>query len=304
MPQTAQVSASETDNIQKYIRFMSPEGSDTKAAQKVWKSLQPALPGMLERFYSDLLAQDELRSKMGTHIDDTGPLKNAQSKHWDYIFNNEPDLEFIGQAARIGQAHVKIGLRAEWLMSAFGRLLNEAIPVLVRKHRLSPSALTDAMQALVTRFFLDMILAQRAFETEQRRREDIRERETTGLSNLRSTADSICELNDLVMAMALLSRNTQEANENGQSISAAADQLVASIGQISENSECAAEDANQTNHAAKDGLEKMSAVSQAIGEISTTSRQTSKSLSDLNEAASQIGEFLSVIQSIADQTNL
>ena len=59
------------------------------------------------------------------------------------------------------------------------------------------------------------------------------------------------------MAMALLSRNTQEANTNGQSISAAADQLVTSIGQISENSEGAANEAIQTNNAAKDGLDKL-----------------------------------------------
>ncbi|ASP36410.1 methyl-accepting chemotaxis protein [Labrenzia sp. VG12] len=294
----------ENDNISKYLQFMSDAGSNTASAQRAWKTLQPALPGILNRFYDTLLKQEELRQKMGVHEKNTSALKSAQAKHWDYIFNHDPDLEFIGQAARIGQAHVKIGLRAEWLMSAFGRLLNELLPVVVRKNRFSQGAMVRDLQAVVTRLFLDMILAQRAFETEERRQEEVLARETTGLTNLRTTATTICELNELVMAMALLSRNTQEANANGQSISAAADELVASIGQISENSEGAAEEANQTNNAAKDGLNKMSAVSKAIGDISSTSRQTSQSLTDLSEAASQISEFLSVIQSIADQTNL
>jgi len=294
----------ETDNIAKYIRFMSSTGNDTATAQKAWKSLQTALPGILDRFYDELLKQDELRQKMGVHEKNTTHLKGAQTRHWDYIFNNDPDLEFIGQAARIGQAHVKIGLKAEWLMSAFGRLLNETLPVIVRKNRFSQGAMIRDMQAVVTRLFLDMILAQRAFETEQRRLDELEQRETIGLNSLRTTATTISELNEIVMAMALLSRNTQEANANGQSISAAADQLVASIGQISENSEGAADEANHTNNAAKDGLTKMSAVSKAIGDISSTSRQTSQSLADLSDAASQISEFLSVIQSIADQTNL
>lgn len=294
----------ETENIDKYLRFMSDAGSNTATAQRAWKSLQPALPGILDRFYNDLLAEEELRQKMGHHQDNTSRLKNAQTGHWDYIFNNEPDLEFVGQAARIGQAHVRIGLKAEWLMSAFGRLLNEAIPVIVKKHRFSQGAMIEVLQSVVTRFFLDMILAQRAFETEQRQIEEIEERDTVGLINLRTTANTICELNELVMAMALLSRNTKEANANSQSISAAADQLVASIGQISENSQGAAEEAQSTNGAAKDGLNKMAAVSDAIGDIAATSQQTSHSLADLNAAASQISEFLSVIQSIADQTNL
>jgi methyl-accepting chemotaxis protein len=294
----------ETDNISKYIQFMSNSGSDTTAARKAWSSLQSALPGILDRFYEELLKQDELRQKMGVNESNTTPLKKAQSKHWDYIFTHDPDLEFIGQAARIGQAHVKIGLKAEWLMSAFGRLLNEILPVIVKKNRFSQGAMIRDMQSVVTRLFLDMILAQRAFETEQRRLEDMEKRETIDLINLRTTADTICELNEIVMSMALLSRNTKEANANGQSISAAADQLVASIEQISENSEGAADEAKHTNNAAKDGLSKMSAVSKAIGDISSTSRQTSQSLADLSEAASQISEFLSVIQSIADQTNL
>jgi len=304
MAAISQKNTVETDNIAKYLAFMSRDGSSVSSAQRAWKTLEPALPEILDRFYTDLLAQEELRQKMGANQNDTSPLKNAQTKHWQYIFNNEPDLEFIGQAARIGRAHTRIGLRAEWLMSAFGRMLNEAIPVIVKKHRFSQSATIEALQSVVTRFFLDMVMAQRAFETEQRRLEEMEKQETVGLQNLRATANSICELNELVVSMALMSRNTQEANENGQSISAAADELVASIGQISENSEGAAEEAVQTNGAAKDGLTKMTAVSKAIDDISATSRQTSSSLADLNEAASQIGEFLSVIQSIADQTNL
>jgi len=300
----AQNNLEKTDNIAKYIDFMSPAGSSTASAQKAWNMLQPALPGILDRFYASLLAQDELRQKMGDHQKDTSGLKGAQTKHWDYIFNNEPDLEFIGQAARIGKAHVRIGLKAEWLMSAFGRMLNETLPYIVKKNRFSQGAMIDAMQAVVTRFFLDMIMAQRAFETEERRLDELEKRETSGLSSLKTTANTICELNELVMSMALLSRNTQEANANGQSISAAAEELVASIGQISNNSDGASQEANQTNAAAKDGMDKMTAVSKAIDDISSTSRQTSQSLADLSDAASQIGEFLTVIQSIADQTNL
>ncbi|MBN9669324.1 CZB domain-containing protein [Labrenzia aggregata] len=283
---------------------MSTTGSSLDSASRAWGVVRPALPALLERFYEDLVKTEELREKLGAHEKNTNPLKSAQTKHWEYLFTHDPDLEFVGQAARIGQAHVRIGLRAEWLMSSFGRMLNEIIPVVVKKNRFSQSAQIEMLQTVVTRFFLDMILSQRAFETEERRMLDAKEKETTGLMGLRTTANTVCELNEIVMSMALLARNTQEANEKGQSISAAADELVASIEQISENSEGAAQEATETNNAAKDGLTKMTAVSKAIGEIATTSRQTSQSLAELNEAASQIGEFLTVIQSIADQTNL
>jgi len=304
MNSKASKASKDSTDLSKYIRFMSPAGENEAAVKRSWSLLESILPGILDRFYEDLLASEELREKLGPHSQNTSPLKNAQIEHWRYIFENEPDLEFIGQASRIGRAHVKIGLRSEWLMTAFGRLLNDAIPHIVHKYRFSGGKITETLQAMISRLFLDMILAQQAFETGERQLRDEYERETRGLDNLRNTANTICELNELVMSMALLSRNAQEATANGHSISAAADQLVASIEQISENSEGASADAQQTNEAVKDGLSTMAAVSGAVSEISDTSQQTSQSLHELNTAASQIGEFLTVIQSIADQTNL
>jgi len=290
--------------VDRIADFMVPGGVSEKTVKQAWASLEPSLPGILERFYDGIMGFDELKAKLGTHGSDTTKLKGAQQKHWKYIFNNPPDLEFQGQAARIGQAHVRIGLSGPWLMAAFGRIIAEAIPVIVAKHRFSPSRIEAELTAFVSRFFLDMILVQKAFEDGTRMQRAHDEMAKKNLSSLQNIADTICELNELVMGMAMLSRNTREANESGQTISAAASQLVASIEQISENSAGAADEAVSTNTAASEGLSTMAAVSGAIEEIAQTSEQTSMSLSELHTASAQIGEFVAVIESIANQTNL
>jgi methyl-accepting chemotaxis protein len=76
------VKPSETANLSKFIDFMTPKGSSTHASKKVWKDLQPAMPNMLDRFYNDMLANEELRAKMGSNAANPKSLKNAQSKHW------------------------------------------------------------------------------------------------------------------------------------------------------------------------------------------------------------------------------
>jgi len=293
-----------TNKLDELLDFMLPKGGSEKAVKEAWHTIEPRLPEIMDRFYDKMIATDALRTKMGDHAKKPDGLKKRQFSHWEYMFNNAPDLEFEGQAAKIGQAHVKIGLDAEWLLAAFGRLLNETIPVVMSHHRFSRSKATETVQALISRFFLDMIMAQKAFEETDRLIKSNEQREVKNLQSLTNTATTVCEMNEIVMSVALLSRNTQQASENGQSISAAADQLVASIEQISENSEGAAQEADSTTAAAQDGLTKMQAVSQAITDIAETSQKTSSSLSDLNQAASQISEFLSVIETIANQTNL
>ncbi|GGB49622.1 hypothetical protein GCM10011316_22190 [Roseibium aquae] len=301
---TSNIANTDTMQLGELLDFMLPKGGSEKSVKEAWHTIEPRLPEIMERFYDKMIATDALRAKMGDHAKKPDGLKKRQFSHWEYMFNNAPDLEFEGQAARIGQAHVRIGLDAEWLMAAFGRLLNEAVPVVMAHHRFSRSKATETVQALISRFFLDMILAQKAFEEADRLSKDNEQREVKNLESLKITANMVCDLNEIVMSVAQLSRNTQSASENGQSISAAADQLVASIEQISTNSEGAAQEADATTASAQDGLTKMQAVSQAMSDIAETSQKTSSSLSDLNEAAMQISEFLTVIETIANQTNL
>ena len=70
----------ETDNITKYIKFMSSTGSDTSSAQTAWNSLQKHLPDILDRFYKELVSHEELRQKMGAHEKNTVDRLWAESE--------------------------------------------------------------------------------------------------------------------------------------------------------------------------------------------------------------------------------
>lgn len=285
-------------------KFLDPNAVPQEDVVRAWRPLKDAMPKILESFYSVILDTPFLAAKMGPHAKDTAPLVKAQIAHWEYIFTHRPDLQFESHAAKIGAAHVRIGLSGPWLMAAFGHLISDAIPYITQKYRFSPSKLDKALQALISRFFLDMILAQKAFEEGTKLQTNAKEETDRNLLNLRNVADRISELNELSMSMAMLSRNSRDANQSSQAISAAAEELVRSIQQISQNSADANREAAATNSAAIEGLNKMSAVSKSISEIATTSSETSNSLTELHEASEQISEFLAVIESIANQTNL
>lgn len=284
--------------------FMCGDSRDTAVTRAVWGNLKPAMTEIMDGFYDSVRATPEIADKLGDPDKSIPHLKSAQMKHWDYIFTHDPDLEFEARAVRIGEAHVRIDLEAQWYLASYGRLLIEALPALVKRYRFAPGKLPGALQALVGRVFLDMIMSYDAYENGVVRKRGEEHQRENELASLRGLANTVSDINEVALGMATLSHNTRRAAKNGQAISSAASELVASVEQISQTSDGAAHEANSTNAAVTAGLDAMSEVLQRMGDIADASQQSAENLADLHQASEQIGEFLSVIESIANQTNL
>ncbi|MCT4656639.1 MAG: methyl-accepting chemotaxis protein [Cohaesibacter sp.] len=289
---------------QKLSDFIFEDGVDLKSAQDAWQRIEGELSDILTDFYSHIQKTPDLAAKLGTEPGKIQNLKKAQTSHWEYVLTHAPDLEFEGQALRIGEAHVRADLSVQWYLASYGKLIRTLIPVLMNKHRLAPQKAAKSLQALISHFFIDMILSVDAFSGGQRRVREEKQKEMENLQNLRNLASTVINVNNISLDMAVLSRNTRKATDSGQAISAAVTQLVSSTEQISDNSEKTAALAQQTNETVAEGLSVMNTASSAISNMADASTQTAQSLSDLQQAAEQISGFLSVIESISSQTNL
>ena len=269
----------ESDRLSHRIAdYISPNDNTVDMAKKVWRTLEPALPNVLEQFYQSVSKIPELSEKLGSNAERVPNLKSAQMRHWEHIFNNPVDIEFEGRAVRIGEAHVRTGLSVQWYMASYGRMLHEIIPVLSEKNRLTPGKLARQLQTLIARFFLDMILSYNAYEhgvVKLRMEENEREKNLTSLRNL---ANTVGEINDISANMAVLSENIRKASSGGQAISAASAELVTSVEQIADTSDSASRDADDTNGTIAEGLTAMQAVSETITDIAGTAEKNAQSL--------------------------
>ena len=290
--------------INRLSQFLAPEGMSLSSGEAAWNDLRPSLPQILDDFYRAISKNDELRPLLDGSDAQIEKLKKAQLNHWQHILTHSPDMDFEHQAVRIGEAHVRIGLNVEWYLTAYGKVLRDALPALVARHRFAPRRLSDTLKAVVDRFFLDMALSYDAYENGVLRLHSEEARQEQDYQSLKNLARTMAELNQIALGMATLSRNTKKTNELGQSISSAAEELVASVDEIAQNSEGAAQDAEATSDAVDEGLHSMSAVAEAIQDISRESSSSAHNLTELLSASEQIGEFVAVIEDIAAQTNL
>ena len=121
---------------------------------------------------------------------------------------------------------------------------------------------------------------------------------------IKQSAKTMEELNSIVVNLGLLNNHSQQVSDSSQTISAAAEELVSSVGEISSSSASASDDAVGTEQTVSQGLE---AAQQALGAIETiwdTMEASVGSLEELTNASVQIEQILTVIEGIAEQTNL
>lgn len=121
------------------------------------------------------------------------------------------------------------------------------------------------------------------------------------ISNMATTLETV---NSTAINLYHLNKHSTEVSSSGQSIAAAAAQLVSSVDEISRNSESAAQNAREADEMVRHATNAANETQTAIRAISQAVNTSVESLEDLSSASDQIGQILSVIEEIAGQTNL
>jgi methyl-accepting chemotaxis protein len=191
-----------------FVSFLSSGGVSLKHSQAAWDNISGDLASVLDGFYDHVSQFPELKQKLNANADKLTGLKSAQAKHWEYVLNHEPDLEFEGQSIRIGEAHVRADLSVQWYVASYGRILQDLVPLILSKNRFSPQKSAQILQATISRFFVDMVLSIGAYNGTLQRQQEEQRRDEESLQNLRNLARAVTDINRISMDMAILSRNT------------------------------------------------------------------------------------------------
>jgi methyl-accepting chemotaxis protein len=283
------------------VDFLNSALSRETNMRKLRAIIGQALPKMLDEFYEEIG-----KSPVEALFSDPGrvePTKAKQAMHWERLFDDQISDETFARSDFIGEVHLKKGLSPNWYITAYGWVLLKMIPEITSKYRLSRSELNAALSTLVVRFFSDMAASLTGYQNASVREAvtTVKEKNIEALGNL---SNSITDLNSITLQLAFLQRNSNDVARNGQAISSAATELVSSVGEISTNSEYAAHEAQESNDSAAEGRTTVQRLSQVIANISAAVAETSNSVDELSEASGQIGQMLTVIEGIAEQTNL
>ncbi len=128
--------------------------------------------------------------------------------------------------------------------------------------------------------------------------------EERALAELKRNVEMSVNINEAVTDTAGMMRDVSEVDGRSQTIAAAAEELVASVGEISRNSDAAAADAAAAENAAAEGQRAADQAVATMGAIAQAVESAAGKVETLAHASAQIGDIVNQIEAIARQTNL
>ncbi len=282
--------------------FLEIDEATSRNLKLVWPKIESELPRILDRFYAHL-GKFEATAALLSSVGDLDRLRQAQTKHWESLFNGRLDHDFMAETSAIGRAHQRIGMEPRWYIGGYSMVVGELTAIIDKVYRLSAEKRRAAREAVVKAVMLDMDLSISVYQaaeiearTERQRRVDAITQtfDENASTALNTVGGAVTGLVDLSQKMSFTASETneqslataaavEEASANVQTVAAASEEMAASIREIRRS----ADHANDIARAAVD-----------------TAQSANSSIRSLSEAANRIGEVVRLINDIASQTNL
>ncbi|MFT4120363.1 protoglobin domain-containing protein [Bradyrhizobium sp.] len=282
------------------MRFMRIDEQTGELLREFWRSVEQALPDILEGFYRHLSSEPRLAVLIGN---DMPRLKKAQSSHWARLFNGRFDHDYMHGVRTIGLIHNKIGLEPRWYIGGYNFVLCRLVALAVSKYRWTPARMTKVLTALNSAVMLDMDIAisayQEAMLAERQQQQEkiaaairgfdgrvqtVLERLASSASGLHGVANTLAESAERsTQQSSAVAAASEEASTNVQAVAASTEELSSSIKEIGR---------------------QVSESTRIAGVAVDQAGRSGAAIEGLTNAAQRIGDVVELISTIAGQTNL
>lgn len=290
------------------FEFLELQQAERKRLVALEPLIKSALPEILDVFYFDIAKHPEVddmfaNEEMRRHASD------KQAAHWQRICTARFDQDYLDSVIRIGKAHARLGLEPSWYFGGYAKIVNGLQKAIIsdafasmkmfRAAKAEPELQAD-LDALTKAAMLDMDLVMSVINSETKRAED--EARITLAAEFEETVSSI--VNSVAAA-------SEELGQTARAMSETADQTQEKSSTVAAAAEEATVTAQSVAGAASELTSAIAEISARAGEAATTSGQASEqaritgdTMGELKEAAQKIGEIITLIESVAEQTNL
>ncbi|WP_078428459.1 protoglobin domain-containing protein [Alkalihalobacterium alkalinitrilicum] len=238
---------------------------------------------LTDKFYTTIGQSSDLTAIINNHstID---RLKGTLQTHLIEMFSGKIDEEFIEKRIRIAKAHVRIGLEQKWYICAYQGLLNHFIDFIEFEYE-HPEDVLVAMKAVTKLINLEQQLVVEAYDDEIFR---LKQKEEETKNEVKALMD------ETSASLASLAQDTNGAVE----------EVTAQTDEIALKSTKGLEIASLAEEKAIDGKKQIDLLSGNIKDIQDTTNIITKDITELEQTAKQINEIVTIVQSIANETNL
>lgn len=147
-----------TQMMEERLSFLNIDHNTLSELRNAKDILEPAMDDMLDRFYSHILKEPDLRA-LFVDEDSIDSARSAQKNYWlTTLFDGKYDNTYFEKAAQIGRVHARVGLTPNWYIGGYCLMLGQFIELISNKYSDTGEPTTQIIQAVSKAVFLDMDL--------------------------------------------------------------------------------------------------------------------------------------------------
>lgn len=148
----------DAERLAERLSFYEISARDEDLLARISDVCDPRLDDVIADFYAHLLRFPQLEELLRGAPGRVARLQGMQKEYFRQLTRGRLDADYAESRLRVGHAHQQIGLRPEWYIGGFSRLLRNYLDVIYRNRGFEEGLVPEA-DALLKAVFLDMSLA-------------------------------------------------------------------------------------------------------------------------------------------------
>lgn len=148
----------DAEHLAERLAFYEISPRDEDLLAQISDVCDPRLDEVIADFYAHLLRFPQLEELLRATPGRVTRLQGMQKEYFRQLTRGRLDADYAESRLRVGHAHQQIGLRPEWYIGGFSRLLRNYLDVIYRNRGFEDGLVPEA-DALLKAVFLDMSLA-------------------------------------------------------------------------------------------------------------------------------------------------
>ncbi|WP_035178343.1 globin-coupled sensor protein [Alkalihalobacterium bogoriense] len=270
-------------DLVKQLKISNVTDMDLHILRSLKPYVEEEIVPIMDEFYESLMVSPTLQAIIQNHST-VERLKITLREHIVEMFTGVIDDSFINKRINIAKAHVRIGLEQKWYLCAYQNLLN-ALMTLVEKYVFDRAEMMVSCQAIAKLISLEQQIVLEAFDeisSEAREKEEQTKKEVVAL--IENTSTSLGGL-------------AEQTNSSIQEATAQSEDVAS-------KSKIGTELVLQVQKRATTGNKQISEIMDVFANIQSMTKAMSTNSVHLEKTSSEIKEIVTIVQAIANQTNL
>ncbi|WP_194841429.1 globin-coupled sensor protein [Sporosarcina obsidiansis] len=267
----------------KQTKMINLTERDLECLLYIQEQIKPVLPVMVEAFYKAMYAEPKLVQIITNHSS-MDRLQVSLTKHLQSMFEGVIDENYLEQRKTIAKIHVHIGLESKWYLAAFETISDEFF-TFIEYLDMPKERQFKTLRAFMKVLNFEQQLVLEAYEE-------------VNIENRQKVEETKTVVKEKVLY------TSQELAAVSEQTSASAEELCAKTRILEKMTTHNLSFITDTEKASLHSKEVVNKQSQQFAEIVEHMRELMNRMDALYKSSDQIREVVTLITSIADQTNL